>query len=373
MVCFLMFEPETHSMERQELIGEKEIEWISRYIENAAPSSREVHGQMMWLDYIKPHIDDHIVDNYGSVAAIINPGQPFKVVIEAHADEIAWVVLRITPDGFIRVQPTGGMDPEIAPAQKVNIHTSNGIVNGIFGWPAIHTRITSDPKPKSSNLFVDVGCKSKEQVEKMGIKVGDFITYTDGFWMLNNEFLIGRALDNRIGGFMLATVARLLKESSINLPYSLYIVNSVQEEIGLKGAEMMAYTIKPNCAIVTDVTHATRIPLGDQNMESDIELEHGPVIAQAPCLHHKLRDLMIAAADENKLHYQLQVSDKDTGTDADAFAYSSGGIPTALINIPLRYMHTTVEMCGKKCVEHAIWLMYHTLLKIKPDMNFKYL
>jgi putative aminopeptidase FrvX len=360
-------------MQNQGLIGDAELAWLKKYIDNAAPSSREVHGQKLWLDYIKPHIDDHIVDNYGSVAAIINPGQKYKVVIEAHADEIAWVVLRIGKDGFIHVQKTGGMDPEIAPAQNVNIHTSKGVVKGIFGWPAIHTRITSDPKPKGSNLFVDVGCKSKEEVMDLGIKVGDFITYESEFYVLNDRFLVGRALDNRMGGFVIATVAKLLKENNISLPYSLYILNSVQEEVGLHGAEMMAQTIKPDCAIVIDVTHATRIPMGDQNMEADIELENGPVIGQAPCLHHILRDMMIETANEIKVEYQIQVGDKDTGTDADAFAYSSGGIPTALISIPLRYMHTTVEMCSKKCVEDAIWLFYHLLQKITPETNFKYL
>jgi putative aminopeptidase FrvX len=373
MVYFFIVSPIKTLMQNKELIGQDELQWIEKYIENASPTSREAKGQKLWLDYIRPWVDDHFVDCYGSVAAIINPGKEFKVVIEAHADEIAWTVFRITTDGFIHVQKAGGMDPEIAPGQKVNIHTSSGIVQGIFGWPAIHTRVDSDPKPKNSNIFIDIGCKDKKEVEERGVKVGDFITYASGFCLLNKNFLVGRALDNRIGGFMIAAVARLLKENNIQLPYSLYIVNSVQEEIGLKGAEMMAYTIKPNCAIVTDVCHATRMPMVDVNIEGDIGISDGPAIAQAPCIHHMLRELVLKTAAENKIRFQLQVSDKETGTDADAFAYTSGGIPTALISIPLRYMHTTVETASKKVVEDAIWLIYHTLQKITPGMHFKYL
>jgi putative aminopeptidase FrvX len=360
-------------MDKQPLIGENEIQWIEKYILNPSPSGAEMAGQKLWIDYIKPYVDDHITDVYGSVAAIINPGKDFKVVIEAHADEIAWSVHTISTDGFIHVEKIGGTDPEIAPSQRIHIHTTKGVIDGVFGWPAVHTRADSDPKPKMSNVFIDIGCRSKEEVEERGVQVGDYVTYTTGFSTLNNRLFVGRALDNRIGGFIIATVARMLKEQQVQLPYTLYIVNSVQEEVGLKGAEMMAYNLKPDCAIVTDVCHATRMPMVDKNIEGDIALGKGPAIAQGTCIHTTLRGLIVDAAKENDIIYQVQVSGKETGTDADAFAYACGGIPTALISIPIRYMHTTVETAHREDIEDAIRLIFHTLQKIKPGIDFKYI
>lgn len=211
------------------LIGDKEIDFLTRYIQNPSPSGNERQGQTLWLDYVGPYIDDHIVDNYGNVAAIINPGKDFRIIIEAHADEIAWYVNRIGPDGYIHVQETGGTDPGIAPSQRVHIHTANGPVPAVFGWPAIHARDPKDDAPKMSNIFLSCGAMSKEEAEDLGICVGDYITYDAGFSILNKTHFVGRALDNRMGGFMLARVAQMLREEDVSLPYSLYIVNAVQE------------------------------------------------------------------------------------------------------------------------------------------------
>jgi putative aminopeptidase FrvX len=355
------------------LIDTDEIEWIKKYIQNPSPTGNERVGQQIWLDYIKPYIDDHIVCNYGSVAAVINPGQKFKVVIEAHADEIAWYVQTISPDGFIHVQETGGTDPGIAPSQFVNIHTSKGLIPAVFGWPAIHTRETSQDAPKMSSIFIDCGCESKEEVEKLGIQIGDYITYSSGFEVVNNTHFVGRALDNRMGGFMIARLAKMLKENNVQLPYTLYIVNSVQEEIGTKGAQVMAHVLQPDCAFIIDVTHDTLTPMMDKNKEGDIGLGKGPVVTKAPSIHNKMRELLLNTAIENKIPHQLAVMPKETGTDADGFAYELGGIPSSLISLPLRYMHTTVETMHRNDIEHGINLLYHTLQKMKPDFNFKYL
>ena len=129
----------------------------------------------------------------------------------------------------------GGSDHQIAPSKRVNIHTKKGMVKAVFGWPAIHTRSGATEKaPKLDNIFLDCGAKDKEEVEKMGIHVGCVVTYEDKFMILNKNFYLGRALDNRIGGFMIAEVARLLKENKVKLPFGLYITNSVQEEVGLE-------------------------------------------------------------------------------------------------------------------------------------------
>ena len=205
-------------------------------------------GQKLWLSYIKPYIDDYIVDNYGTVVGIINPTAKYKVVIEAHADEISWFVSYITDEGFIYVKRNGGSDHLIAPSKRVNIHTKKGFVKAVFGWPAIHTRNgEKEETPTIKNIFLDCGARTKsKEVIDMGIHVGCVITYEDEFMILNNRYYTGRALDNRVGGFMIAQVARLLKENKKKLPFGLYIVNSVQEEVGLRGAEMIVNSIPLN-------------------------------------------------------------------------------------------------------------------------------
>ncbi len=354
------------------VVTKKSLDFFEKYINNPSPTGFEWEGQKMWLDYIKPFIDEHYVDNYGTAVGVINPKAEYKVVIEAHADEISWFVNYITKDGLIYVIRNGGSDHQIAPSKRVNIHTEKGIVKAVFGWPAIHTRSgEKEEAPSLKNIFLDCGCTSKEEVEALGIHVGCVITYEDEFMVLNDRYYVGRALDNRAGGFMIAEVARLLKENKVKLPFGLYIVNSVQEEIGLRGAEMIAHRIKPNVAIVTDVTHDTQTPMINKITQGDLSCGNGPVVSYAPAVQTNLNKLLIKAAEENNIPFQRQASSRSTGTDTDAFAYSNDGVVSALISLPLRYMHTTVEMVHKEDVDNVIRLIYEALLDIKPGHDFR--
>src|SRR5215210_3435806 len=233
--------------------------FLRNYLNNPSPVGFEVSGQKIWLDYIQPFIYEKFTDPYGTAVGIINPNQLFKVVIEAHADEISWFVNYITDNGLIYLKRNGGVDHQIAPSMRVWIHGKNGPVKAVFGWPAIHTRLSNpdqkEQPPKVDNLFLDCGARNKKEAEDLGIHIGAVATYEDGFEELAYDYCIGRAIDNRIGGFMIAEVARLLEQNKVQLPYSLYVVNAVQEEIGLRGAEMIARRIKPDVAIITDVTH----------------------------------------------------------------------------------------------------------------------
>ena len=360
-------------MSNQSILTDSSIAFLEKYLNNAAPTGYEWEGQKIWMNYLKPYVDEFITDTYGSAVAVINPGAKYKVVIEGHADEISWYVNYISDNGLIYVIRNGGSDHQIAPSKVVNIHTKNGIVKGVFGWPAIHTRIKSkEEPPKLENIFIDCGCKTKEEVDKLGVHVGCVITYPDAFHILNETNFVCRALDNRMGGFMIAEVARLLHENKKELPFGLYITNSVQEEIGLRGAEMITQTIKPNVAIVTDVTHDTTTPMIDQKKEGAIKNGDGPVIAYAPAVQQKLRDLITKTAEDNKIPFQRSALSRATGTDTDAFAYSNGGVASALISLPLRYMHTTVEMVHRDDVENVIKLIYETLLKINNGDTFSY-
>ena len=360
-------------MSKKRILNKKSLNFLETYLNNAAPTGYEWEGQKIWMNYLKPYVDEFITDTYGTAVGVINPKAKYKVVIEGHADEISWYVNYISDNGLIYVIRNGGSDHQIAPSKVVNIHTKKGIVKGVFGWPAIHTRLKSKEEvPKLENICIDVGAQDKEKVEKMGVHVGCVITYPDEFHILNDNKFVCRALDNRMGGFMIAEVARLLHENKKKLPFGLYVTNSVQEEIGLRGAEMITETIKPNVAIVTDVTHDTTTPMIDKKKEGYMELGKGPVVAYAPAVQQKLRDLITDTAESNKIPFQRSALSRATGTDTDAFAYSNGGVASALISLPLRYMHTTVEMVHRDDVENVIKLIYESLLNIKNGDDFSY-
>ena len=358
-------------------LSEESYSFLRTYINNASPTGFETSGQKLWLEYIKPFVDTHFTDPYGTAVGVINPTAPFKVVIEAHADEISWFVNYISPEGLIYLKRNGGVDHQIAPSMRVLIHGKKGIVKAVFGWPAIHTRMgNSDSKetqPKVENLFLDCGARNKKEVEALGIHIGAVATYEEGYEEMAYDYLIGRAFDNRIGGFMIAEVARLLKANKKKLPFALYIVNAVQEEIGLRGAEMIARRIKPDIAIITDVTHDTTTPMINKMIEGECSCGKGPSLTFGPAVHNKLLDVVQAAAVKNKIPVQYHAVSRSTGTDTDAFAYSNDGCPSVLISIPLRYMHTTVEMLHRDDIDSTIRLMYETLLTLTPKTNLKYL
>lgn len=356
------------------IFTQNSLTFLKDYLNNPSPTGFESEGQKMWLNYITPYIDEHYVDTYGTVVGIVNPEAPYKVVIEAHADEISWFVHYITKDGFIYLRRNGGSDHQIAPSKRVNIFTDKGIVKGVFGWPAIHVRdAAKEETPTLKNIFLDLGCKSDKEVEELGVHVGCVVTYDDEFMVLNDRYFVGRALDNRVGGFMIAEVARLLKESKTKLPFGLYIVNAVQEEVGLNGATMIAHKIKPNAAIVTDVCHDTQTPMMNKITSGDLACGKGPVLSYGPAVQNNLLKLIIDAANKNKIDFQRQAASRVTGTDTDAFAYSNDGVASALISLPLRYMHTTVESVHKDDVENVIKLIIASLKNIKNNHDFRYL
>ena len=355
-------------------MDKKSKKFLFDYLNNASPTGFESSGQQIWLDYIKPYTSDYMVDVYGTAVGIVNPKGNYKVVIEAHADEISWFVNYITDDGYIYVRRNGGSDHQIAPSMRVNIHTEKGIVKGIFGWPAIHVRDAGkEEAPSLKNIFIDVGAASKKEVDAMGIHVGTVITFEADLIELNKNYLTGRALDNRMGGFMIAEVARRLHENKKKLPFCLYIVNAVQEEIGLRGAEMISRRLKPDLAICTDVTHDTQSPMYNKKESGNLKCGSGPVVCYGPAVQNNVLKMIIQTAEKKKIAFQRQAVSRSTGTDTDSFAYSAEGVASALISLPLKYMHTTVETVHKDDVEGVINLIYEILLQVKPGHDFRYL
>ncbi len=353
---------------------EQSTTFLYEYLNNASPTGFESSGQQIWLNYLKPYIDEYLVDTYGTAVGVVGPGKDYKVVIEAHSDEISWFVNYISDDGYLYVRRNGGSDALIAPSMRVNLHTKKGVVTGVFGWPAIHVRdLAKDTAPQVKELFIDVGAATKAEVEEMGIHVGTVCTFVDGLTEMNGRYYVGRALDNRMGGFMIAEVARLLKENNIELPFTLYLVNAVQEEIGLRGAEMIARRLKPDIAICTDVTHDTQSPKYDKKEQGDLKCGDGPVLCYGPAVQNNLLDFMIDVARTKEISFQRQAVSRSTGTDTDAFAYAAEGVASALISLPLKYMHTTVETVHKDDVQNVIKLMYEVLLTLKGNEDFRYI
>ena len=348
--------------------------FLEKYLNNASPTGFETSGQKLWLEYIRPFIHETFTDVYGTAVAVINPNMPYKVVIEAHADEIAWFVNYIDDKGYIYLKRNGGSDHQIAPSMRVNIHTKNGVVKGIFGWPAIHVRdAAKEETPSMKNIFLDLGCASKAEVEALGVHVGCVATFEADMMELNQQYVVGRALDNRIGGFMIAEVARQLHEQNIKLPYTLYIVNAVQEEIGLRGAEMIARRLNPDVAVVTDVTHDTQSPMYNKKEQGDISCGKGPTLTYGPAVQNNLLNMLIETAEANEIPYQRLTASRTTGTDTDSFAYSGVGSASALISLPLKYMHTTVETAAYSDIENVIKLYLEFLKQLKAKHNFNYI
>ena len=355
-------------------MDQKSNDFLFEYLNNTSPTGYESSGQKIWLDYLAPYIDDRLVDTYGTAVGIVNPEAPYKVVIEAHADEISWFVNYITKEGYIHVIRNGGSDYQIAPSHRAKIHTDKGLVPAIFGWPAIHVREDKDKMSKmdAEKVVLDCGCGSAEEVANLGIHVGSVVTFDADLMTLHHNFWVGRGLDNRVGGFMIAEVARKLYENKQKLPFGLYIVNAVQEEVGLHGASMIARRLHPNLAIITDVTHDTQSPGYNKIKTGDIACGKGPVLSHAPSVQHNVLRMLLEVAQKHQLPFQRQASSSYTGTDTDAFAYANAGIASGLISLPLKYMHTTVETVHKQDVEHVIELMYQFLVQLSPDYDFRY-
>jgi putative aminopeptidase FrvX len=349
----------------------KRKEFLQKYLNTQSPTGWEDAGQRLWLEYITPYTDNQQTDSYGSaIASKMSNDASYNVVLEAHADEIAWCVSYIDSSGYISVVRRGGSDEMVAPGQRVNIITERGIVRGVFGWIAIHERDEETPEVK--NLYVDVGAKDKKEVEKMGIHVGCVLTYDANYETLGDYHLC-RALDNRIGGYMIAEVARRLHKNNDSLPYNLHFVNAVQEEVGLYGAHMIANNLKPDVAIITDVTHDSHSPMYNTRTCGDVKCGLGPTLYYGCDVQRNLLKKVRKVADKKKIPYQIATYNGNSGTDTGAFFKANGGIPSCLISVPLKYMHTSVEMVHKKDVDNTIELMYNVVKKLKPHTNYNYI
>ncbi len=348
-------------------------QFLEELLTTPSPTGYEKAGVTVWKKYVESFSDEVVTDDYGSCAAKLNiSGDVATVMLEAHCDEIGMVVQHITDQGFIYVNKLGGSDSTIARAKKVFIHNKKGRVVGVTGNTAIHLQTVKNgggKEPAWKDIYVDIGVSSKEEALKV-VQIGDPITYASDSEYLNEEILTGRALDNRIGGYIIAEAMKQLAAAKKDLKVNVIALNSIQEEVGGFGARMMAYRFMPDVALVTDVTHATDTPGIDQKDHGTVILGEGPTIQHGGANHPKLVEFLEEVCEKNEIEVQHEATSVRTGTDTDSIFYQQTGIPSALISLPLRYMHSPVEVCSMKDVEKLIKVMVESVLAMKPDQTF---
>ena len=351
----------------------KNKEFLYNYLNAYAPVAQEAEGQRIWSDYIKPYVDFLKQDAYGTSYGVLKRKlrkyetlnvNTHKVVIEAHCDEIAWIITNIEKTGMIRVKRHGGSDNMIAPSKTVMIHTHDGKkVRGVFGWPAIHTRKEYTSMGYDQHeLWVDCSLKDKASVLEAGVEVGNLITFDTQLEEIG-DYYVGRSLDNKIGGYIIAEALRTIVKKDIKLPYDLYVVNSVQEEVGLHGAKKIAKELKADLALVHDVCHNTNTPKIDKAKDGDNKGGEGPCLEYTAQNHREINKMLREIAKDKKIPVQLTVG--SMGNDTMAFFMEN--TPTAILATPLKYMHTTVEMAHKKDVDACIKLFVAFLKALTPQ------
>ncbi|GAA0288419.1 M20/M25/M40 family metallo-hydrolase [Halobacterium noricense] len=328
--------------------------FLRRLLDAPSPSGFETAGQRAWVDYVEEFADDVRTDAYGNAVAVYDGGDT-EVAFAGHADELGFVVTAITDDGFLRVRPLGGVDRSVTEGSQVAVHTDEGTVNGVVGHTAIHLREAGEDAPADvTEQHVDVGAEDGEQAREL-VEVGDPATLAAGVHDLAGTRIAGRGLDNRTGSWVAAEALRRAAERGADC--TVYAVNTVQEELGTRGASMVAFDLDPDVALVVDVTHAADNPSYPSAHASEVELGGGPTVTRGGSSHPEVARAVRAAGDAEGIDVQVEAMSTTTGTDADTFFRARSGIPTVAIGIPNRYMHTPAEVVDTEDVEDAADLL----------------
>jgi endoglucanase len=348
------------------------LEFLRKLVNTPSPVGQEVRGQRVWLDYAKQFADETFSDAYGNCVAVLNKGGSPRLMLAAHADEIAMAVNYIDDNGYIYVRKMGGVDAAITKAQRVVIHARTGAVKGVVGNVAPHLmKLEGEPKPpRIHDLFIDIGVSKRKDAEKL-VRIGDPITLVDEFDILRGDLAVARAFDNRIGTFAVAEALRLLDKSNGKLRAEVCAVSNVQEEVGLLGARQIAYSLKPDVALVVDVTHATDYPTVSKPQHGDVKIGGGPAVTHGGCNHPEVVARLETVAKANKIALQHEAMSNTSGTDTDVIFWTRGGIASALISLPNRYMHSPVEVVSLKDLEQIPELLAGFAWSLKQGEQFK--
>ncbi len=319
--------------------------FLKRLLETPGPSGFEARAQRVWADYVRPFSEKVESDSYGNVYATFNPEGSPKILISGHSDELGLMVSYISEEGFLYFKGIGGVDRAMLRGRRVIVHGPDGPVPGVTGHLAIHMQELDDRKkvPEFHEVFIDIGARSRAEAEKL-VRVGDAVTKDVSVVKLANGRIASRACDNRIGTWSAAEALRILATGENKPAACIVAVATVQEENGLYGATMSGYRIRPDAALVVDVTHATDIPICSKTKHGDVKLGGGPVISIGSANHPVLVERFRKISAEKKIPIQFEANPRFTGTDADSIFLQRGGIPTLSLGLPNRYMHSPVEV-----------------------------
>jgi endoglucanase len=340
-----------------------------------SPTGFEMPGQRQWASYVRGFADRVECDTYGTTWATLEGAgeKPRRIMLEAHADEIGYIIKHITKDGFLRIDRIDGSDTATARGRRLDLLGDKGVVRGIIGNTAIHLRkdkLGDEKTPKIHELYVDVGASSAAEVAKLGLRVGHPAVYTDTAEDFGKNRLVGRALDNRLGGFILTQVLARLAKNRRKLAATVIAVNAVQEEIGGHGAKMVAHRLMPDVCVVLDVTHATDTPGIDHSVHGEVRLGGGPSITHGTCNHPKVVKRLLKVAEAAGISIQHESSSRYSGTDTDTIFTTREGIPSALVSLPLRYMHSVVELADYRDLEQIIDLLVRFVMSVSEKDEF---
>ena len=351
----------------------RSLQFLETLVNTPSPSGHESRGLRVWMDYAGQYADETYSDAYGNCVAVLNKGGGPRLMLAGHADEIGMTVNFIDDDGYVYVRRLGGTNPAITKAQRVTIHSRKGPVKGVVGSVAPHLMRTETgaPKvPKIHEVFIDIGVGSRKAAEKL-IRVGDPITLNDQFELLRGDLAVARAFDNRVGTWAVAETLRLLQGGKAKLNAEVCAVANTMEEVGLFGARQIAYSLHPDIALVMDVTHATDYPTVDKRQHGDIKVGQGPTVTHGNCNHPEVIKRVEQVAKRLKINLQHEAISSTSGTDTDAVFWTRGGIPSGLISLPNRYMHSPVEVVSLKDLEQIPQLMAGFAKSLKKGDQFK--
>ena len=324
-------------------------------------SGNEFILQKKVYDYMKPKADRIITDAQGNVISVLNENSPIKILLAGHIDEIGLFVSGYSSNGFLKVKNAGGVYLSTYLGHKVRIYTKNGMIMGAV----VNTRSLSSKSELTFNdLFIDIGANSKEEAMNY-VEIGDIITIDSDYCELLNGHLSGRALDNRVGAFVVIETLIRCKEKGCKI--GVYSATTVGEETTKRGAYMAAATILPTMSIAIDVTYATDYPGGPTDRE--VSLGAGPVFCYSPLTNRKMNDLLKDCAKKYNIPFQIETEHKMTGTDADTMVFTGTGVPSCLVSIPLRYMHNPDETVHLNDLEQTIELLSSFLSSLNESFT----
>ncbi|MCC7261475.1 MAG: M42 family metallopeptidase [Candidatus Latescibacteria bacterium] len=335
------------------------------------PSGYEGPVRRVWTAQMQSCADEVRVDVHGNAIAVANPkGRP-RVMLAGHMDELGFQVLHLDDKGFIYFDTIGGFDMGIVPGRKVRIHTAKGEVLGVIGKRPIHLMSGEERKkvPEQHELWIDIGAKDIKEARKL-VEIGDPITYDANFEALRRELAVSRGFDNKVGAYVVAEVLRQVAQSRKKAKAALYAVATVQEEVGLRGARTSTFGIDPLVGIAVDVTFATDHPGMDKRKTGEVNIGGGPVINRGANVNPVVFERLVSAARKEKIPFQVCAEPGGTGTDANAMQVAGAGVATGLVSLPLRYMHTPVELVSLKDLDHAVSLLAAFVQGIDEHTDF---